>query len=130
MSEPFSIELPVRWGDMDALGHVNNTQFLRYLEECRIGWFETLDGGWMDERMGPVVASIRCDFRRPIHHPATVRVTLAPEAASARRLVAKHTIVDVDDGAVYAEAEITIVWVDIASGRAIELPPQVTAALG
>ena len=28
-------ELPVRWGDMDARGHVNNTIYYRYFESSR-----------------------------------------------------------------------------------------------
>ena len=32
--------IPIRWGDMDAMGHVNNTVYFRYMEQARIGWFE------------------------------------------------------------------------------------------
>jgi acyl-CoA thioester hydrolase len=28
--------IPIRWGDMDAMGHVNNTIYFRYLEIVRI----------------------------------------------------------------------------------------------
>ena len=34
--------IPVRWGDMDAMGHVNNTVYFRYMEQTRICWFEKL----------------------------------------------------------------------------------------
>jgi acyl-CoA thioester hydrolase len=30
--------MPIRWGDMDAMGHVNNTVYFRYLEVVRIEW--------------------------------------------------------------------------------------------
>jgi acyl-CoA thioester hydrolase len=33
---PVSLELPVLWGDMDALGHVNNAVYARWLEQARI----------------------------------------------------------------------------------------------
>jgi acyl-CoA thioester hydrolase len=51
----------VRWGDMDAMGHVNNIIYFQYLESARIGYFEMLMG-WTgrDEgegRQGPVVVS-------------------------------------------------------------------------
>jgi len=32
--------IPVRWGDMDAMGHVNNTVYFRFMEQTRISWFE------------------------------------------------------------------------------------------
>jgi len=37
--------LAVRWGDMDAMGHVNNTVYFRYMEQTRIEWLETFGQG-------------------------------------------------------------------------------------
>jgi len=34
----YTMRFPVRWGDMDAMGHVNNTVYFRYLESARIEW--------------------------------------------------------------------------------------------
>ena len=34
--------IPIRWGDMDAMGHVNNTVYFRYLETVRIDWFRSI----------------------------------------------------------------------------------------
>ena len=34
--------IAIRWGDMDAMGHVNNTVYFRYMEQARIAWFESL----------------------------------------------------------------------------------------
>jgi len=34
--------IPIRWGDMDAMGHVNNTVYFRYMEQARISWFDAL----------------------------------------------------------------------------------------
>ena len=36
-----TLQMPIRWGDMDAMGHVNNTLYFRYLETARIAWFAT-----------------------------------------------------------------------------------------
>jgi len=66
MSHRLSKDIEVRWGDLDALNHVNNTAFLRYLEEVRIRWFESLDGPWEGDDFGPVVVNINCNFRREI----------------------------------------------------------------
>ena len=35
-----SMRIPIRWGDMDAMGHVNNTVYFRYIESARIAWLE------------------------------------------------------------------------------------------
>ena len=36
--------MTVRWGDMDAMGHVNNIMLFQYMESARVGFFETM--GW------------------------------------------------------------------------------------
>ena len=32
----YTTRIPVRWGDMDALGHVNNTVYYRYMEQRKV----------------------------------------------------------------------------------------------
>jgi acyl-CoA thioester hydrolase len=41
----YELELPIRWGDMDAMGHVNNTVYFRYMEQLRISWFDAMGFG-------------------------------------------------------------------------------------
>ena len=36
------VDMAVRWGDMDAYNHVNNTVYFRYMEQCRLEWFARL----------------------------------------------------------------------------------------
>jgi len=45
----------VRWGDMDALGHVNNTVYFRYFEQIRIEWIEEFGFGAAGQPHGPVI---------------------------------------------------------------------------
>ncbi len=44
MVEPYEFALQPRWGDMDALNHVNNTRYLDYAQEARVGFFLGLIG--------------------------------------------------------------------------------------
>ena len=46
----FEMVIPIRWGDMDAMGHVNNTTYFRYLETCRIDWMRA--AGCMPNPLG------------------------------------------------------------------------------
>ena len=67
----------VRWGDMDAMGHVNNMIYLQYLESARVGYFEAI--GWgiriVDGRkQGPVVASQTFNYRRQVVYPDELEV--------------------------------------------------------
>ena len=39
----FEMTMPIRWGDMDSMGHVNNATYFRYLETARIDWLHTIN---------------------------------------------------------------------------------------
>jgi acyl-CoA thioester hydrolase len=41
----YSNQMPIRWGDQDAMGHVNNTVYFRYMEQTRIEWLESFGFG-------------------------------------------------------------------------------------
>lgn len=124
------LDIAVRWGDLDAFNHVNNTLFLRYLEEARIEFFDGLGDDWNTDEHGPVVVNVNCNFRREIRYPATVRVRLEAEVASEKRLLMKHTMTDPDDPeTLYADAEITAVWIEKSTGQSIPVPQGVRDTL-
>jgi acyl-CoA thioester hydrolase len=67
--------IAIRWGDMDAMGHVNNTVYFRYMEQARIAWFESLmprGKAWTD--VGIVIVNASCNFKKAINYPGTVQV--------------------------------------------------------
>lgn len=130
MTRTMTIDVPVRWGDLDAFNHVNNTVFMRYVEEARIQFFDTLGDGWLTEHLGPVIVNINCNFRHEIKYPATVRISTSGHAASEKRLVMKHELIDARDPAIiYGDAEVTALWVDAKAGRSVPLPAAVLEAL-
>jgi acyl-CoA thioester hydrolase len=130
MARTMHVDIPVRWGDLDAFNHVNNTVFMRYVEEARIRFFDTLGDEWLSERIGPVIVNFNCNFRREIKYPATVRVSVSAHAASEKRLVMTHQLTDADDPeTLYGDAEVTALWVDTEAGRSVPLPAPVLAAL-
>ncbi|MGL1479710.1 acyl-CoA thioesterase, partial [Vibrio parahaemolyticus] len=50
----------MRWGDMDAFGHVNNTLYFRFMEQCRIEWLEEVFGPTIAGEEGPVIVNAHC----------------------------------------------------------------------
>ena len=84
MNPIFSHGMDVRWREMDALGHVNNAQYLSYVEETRVQWFNSLQNGWQEGNAAPIVAAIHVDFRKPIVWPEQITVSLFAESAEAR----------------------------------------------
>ncbi len=68
---------PIRWGDMDALGHVNNTVYFRFMEQARIEWLYALRGeGSHASGSGPVIVNASCTFLVPLVYPGDVEVRM------------------------------------------------------
>jgi acyl-CoA thioester hydrolase len=130
MPATFHRDIEVRWGDMDAFAHVNNGAFMRYLEDARIQWMDAATAGWEHTDSGPVVVNVNLNFRRELRYPAHIRVHGVVSAASEKRLLLEHTVVDREDPAtVYADAQVTILWMDFNTRRSIPLPQRVLDAL-
>lgn len=125
----FQREIPIRWRDLDAYDHVNNSVFLTLLEETRIQWFSSLPGPWRDARAEPVLARVEVNYRRPIRYPATVRVQLALQRIGRSSLALAHQLHDTASDELYADGSTVMVWVSPGDGRSVELPHSVRAAL-
>ena len=122
--------IPVRWGDLDSLGHLNNAVYLTLCEQARIEMLAELGAGdW--EGAGPVLAAISLQFRRPILYPATAVVHTTLGRAGRSSIAFTYAIsVAGDDETTYAEGEGTLVWVDREGGAATPLPAPLREAAG
>jgi acyl-CoA thioester hydrolase len=73
---PVVVTIPVAWGEMDALGHVNNIVYFRYFETVRMRYLE--QAGLIDIMkeigIGPILAKTSCTYRIPVHYPDTLTV--------------------------------------------------------
>ncbi|CAM2010320.1 acyl-CoA thioesterase [Acanthopleuribacter pedis] len=126
----FFTSVAVRWGDMDALGHVNNIQFFAYFEQARIQFFEAVgaDKVW-DAEQGPILASASCNFLKPIVYPIDLEVGLAVTDIRNRSFGASLAIFRKDSDEMFAEGKNGIVWVNYPAGKAINLPPVLVEGL-
>lgn len=121
--------MPVRWRDLDAFNHVNNSSYLSYLEEARLQWMLTVPGQGMDDQVAPVVAAAHLNYRRPIEWPNEVAIELFVERLGNTSVSIGHRIVAADDaGVLYCDGNVVMVWIDRDSGRAAPLPEAVRAA--
>ncbi len=76
--------IPIRWGDMDAMGHVNNTIYFRYLEIIRIEWLHGVAGTPDAEGEGPVIVNTFCNFLRQLKYPGDVLASTTCRTRDAR----------------------------------------------
>ena len=124
----FSIDIAVRWRDMDAFNHVNNASYLGYIEEARVAWFKTLSEDWVSESAAPILAAVTLNYRRPANWPETMRVELFAERVGNKSLTLGHRIHSViEPGVLYADGNTVMVWVD-TQGQSVPLPQRVREA--
>jgi acyl-CoA thioester hydrolase len=124
---PVVIEIPIAWGEMDSLRHVNNIVYFRYFESARMAYFDKLDiWNYMDETgIGPILASTQCKFRLPLTYPDTVSVGTHVSAIESDRFLMKYVVVSQGKGKVAAEGEGLIVSYDYRALRKAPLPEEI-----
>jgi len=119
---------PMRWGDMDALGHVNSTVYFRYMEQARIEWLEGLSPAHVGDGPVPiVVVNASCTFLVPLVYPGEVEVRMLL-GDPGRSSVGSYYEIRMN-GVTYAEGAAKIVWLDRETGRPAPLPEIVAAPL-
>lgn len=126
----FRLPLAPRWRDLDAFDHVNNSNFLTYLEEARIQWFASLRKPWMDDATAPLLAAVQINYRRPIAYPSQIVVELFVERVGTTSVTIGHRIVAADGAALHADGHVVMVWIDRASGQPVVLPEAVRELAG
>ena len=122
-----TLTTPLRWGDMDAYGHANNTVYFRFFEEARIQWLASLGLGGVGEATGPVIIKTSATFLRELTHPARVVVETYADKAGNSSLETYHLLKDADNGEVYADGYAKIVWTDRSTRRSTSLPDTLRA---
>lgn len=120
----------LRWGEMDALRHLNNVAYFRYFEEARIAWFASLGARYETDAEGALLGTIGCRFIRPVLYPADVTVQLhAGRVGNASFTISHRLALRDDPDAVFAEGDAVLVWVELASGKSRTLPDTMRRAL-
>lgn len=124
---PVVVRLPVQWGDMDAYGHVNNTVFFRYFESARVEYLERCGflASFERQRVGAILHSTRCRFRRALTHPDTVLVGATAAEVADDRFRHAYRLVSLDGDEIAAEGEGIVVSFDYDRGETVPIPPAV-----
>jgi acyl-CoA thioester hydrolase len=118
----------IRWGDMDRLGHVNNTVYFRYLEQARIEWTYGLHAEVEAyARTGPVIVNASCTFLEPLVYPGEIEVRMYLGDPGRTSVGSFYEIWM--SGRKHADGSAKIVWIDLASGRSVAVPDAVVAPL-
>ncbi len=109
----------IAWGDMDALGHVNNARYFDYFQEARIEWLQTLN---LDLRQseGPVVIHVGCTFLKPVVYPAQVTIQSKMLEVGRSSMLIGHDLYQAEE--LMAQGSSKIVWVNYKQNKSVPLP--------
>jgi acyl-CoA thioester hydrolase len=115
--------IAMRWGDMDAMGHLNNASYFRYLETIRIDWMHAV-GCYPDPQgEGPVILNAFCNFNKQLVYPGDVlaRMYVSDVADKTFETWCSLSRSDAPDE-VCAEGGATTVWVNFPAQKAVRMP--------
>jgi acyl-CoA thioester hydrolase len=126
----FEMTIPIRWGDMDAMGHVNNTIYFRFFETVRLAWLHKVGGALDVNGEGVLIANAFCNFIKQLEYPGDV---------IARHYVTKpgrssfDTFVTLErsdtPGEIYATGGATAVWVNFKEQKSRPMPDWLRALM-
>lgn len=116
---------------MDALGHLNNTAYLRFFEEARIVLFDRVElrAVRAETRIGPILAATSVRFIRPLVHPDTVRVETGVRSVGQTSFVLDYRITSVRHGALAASGDSVVVLYDYERETKVPVPDALRTAL-
>lgn len=116
---PVSLEIPVAWGDMDALQHVNNVVYFRYFETIRIEYLRRI--GMLeilaDEQISPVLAETSARYRRAVIFPDTLVLEGRVSELFEHGFTMEYQITSKQQGVVTTQGTARIVMLNMVTGE-------------
>ncbi len=116
-------KIPIRWRDMDAFGHVNNSVYFTYFEQARAMWWQEVGVPLRNSTEGPVVITASCTFLKPLHYPGNLEAHLFAHSSGTTSFVIDYILhLDQQLDQKIAEGSTKVVWVDYSKSKSIPLP--------
>ena len=107
----YTARVALRWSDMDALGHINNSEYLRYFEQARIDFLSDAAAAGVKREAGLLVARHEVDYRKPMpYRREPIEIPTWVDKIGTTSFTFGHEVVA--DGVVYARARTVIVCID------------------
>ena len=119
----YEMLIPIRWGDMDGMNHVNNTVYFRYLETARIDWMSSIGCQPDASGHGPVIVNAFCNFYKQLQYPGDVLTKMYVSDPGRTTFETWGTMEHADNpGVICAAGGATTIWVDFPAQKALALP--------
>lgn len=119
------LELRIDWSELDVFGHVNNLEIMKYVQAARVNYMEKV--GLMqlqsEKNIGPILASIHTQFRKPLFYPGQVTVYSRVDYIKTSSFKIHHEIYN-DNNELAAEAQDIIVFYDFNRNHKLSIPAE------
>lgn len=115
-------EVPARFADTDALGHVNNAVYLNYIEVARVDYLRLVLGRRDIKDFGVILARAEVDYKSPAFHHETLLVGCKVDSLGGSSINMSYRVEDKETGRLVALAKTVLVAYDYALGRPVRIP--------
>ncbi len=122
MEKRHELQVTVRFGETDALGHINNTSYFIYLEEARIRFFEALGYGLDAKKWNFILASTKCDFINQGYFNQLLTIRTFVSKIGTKSFQLEHELICANTGKLIAKGNATIVYFDFEAQKSKPLP--------
>jgi acyl-CoA thioester hydrolase len=123
MKEIYSTTVPLRWGDMDQIGHVNNTVYFRCFEQARVEWIDQFPAEIDNNSAYVVIVHTECSFLRELKAPGVVEIKVFAGEVGRSSLVQKYEMRRTDaPDVLVATGSAKMVWVSPETSRSTPIP--------
>ena len=123
---PFSFVDRVRFGDLDAMRHLNNVAFLQFFESARIAYITTVVPSHRptdpDDDWGLIFAECHINYRSPAFFDEEIRTHVRPTQLRRSSMRIEFRMTSEADGRLLAEGWGALVGYDYSAGAAAPLP--------
>lgn len=122
---PFSYVDRVRFGDLDAMRHLNNVAFLQFFESARIAYISSIapshDPADPDD-FGLIFAECHIAYRAPAFYDEEIRTAIRPAEVKRSSFRVEFRMTSERDGRLLADGWGALVGYDYAASKATRLP--------
>ncbi|WP_075981404.1 acyl-CoA thioesterase [Bacillus massilinigeriensis] len=116
------ISIIPRFGETDALGHVNNASYFSYLEEARIRFFEEIGYNISSKEWNFILASTKCDFVNQGYFNQQMTINTYVSRIGTKSFQLEHDIICSQTGEIIAKANAIIVYFDFEKQKSAPIP--------
>ena len=119
-------EIIIDWSELDAFGHVNNLQIMKYAQTARVHYLESLGlmQQFVKEKKGPILAAINTQFRKPLFYGGRATVVTKVTNIGNTSIKIHHTIQN-DQKETVAEVEDVVVFYDFIKETKLQITPEI-----